>query len=118
MHAPTKELFLFSPNALRTPAISGHRLKQLSVSRCPRDDLDRIRLPDDVSKEIRTERHRTNVPARRHFGPGCHDLRGSGAHSEEQHVLSVVEKVGGNFPFSSNVFHISFFNIFFSNFST
>lgn len=96
MHAPTKELFLFSPNFARACDF-GPPLKQLSVSRCPRDDLDRIRLPDDVSKEVRTERDRTDVPARRHFGPSCYDLRGGGAHSKEQHVLLVVEKVGGNF---------------------
>lgn len=89
-------------------------LKQLSVSRCPRDDLDRIRLLDDVSKEVRTERDRTDVPPRRHFGSSCYDLRGSGAHSEE-HVLFIVEKVGGNFLFLLTCF-IYLFNIFFSNF--
>lgn len=77
----------------------GPPLKQLSVSRCPRDDLDRIRLPDDVSEEVRAERDRADLPARRHFGPSCYDLRGGGAPSEEQHVLFVVEKVGASFLF-------------------
>ena len=114
MHAPTKELFLFSPN-LAHACHFGPPLKQLSVSRYPRDDLDRIRLPDDVSKEIRSERDRTDVPPRRHFGPSCYDLRGSGAHSEEQHVLFVVEKVGGNILFLLTCFTYSF-NIVFPNF--
>lgn len=72
----------------------GPPLKRLSVSRCPHDDLDRIRLPDDVSKKIRTKRDGTDVPTRRYFDPGCHGLRGSGEFSDRHRGFLVVKKVG------------------------
>lgn len=91
MHAPTKSSFCFP---LVHACDFGPTLKRLSVSRCPRDDLDRIRLPDDVSKKIRTKRDWTDVPTRRYFDPGCHDLRGSDEFPDRQRVSLVVKKVG------------------------
>lgn len=57
-------------------------LKRLSVSRCPRDDMDRLRIPDDVPEEVWAECDWSHFPARRHFGPGRHDLRGG--HGDEK----------------------------------
>lgn len=61
----------------------GPPLKRLSVSRCPRDDMDRIRLPDDLPEEIRTECHRPDIPSGRHSGAGRNDLRGGDEHREK-----------------------------------
>lgn len=80
MHALLQTAFSLLPLCVR--ADFGPPLKRFSVSRCPRDDLDRIRLPDDVSKEIRAECCRTHLPSRRHSRPSCHHLRRSDEHSE------------------------------------
>lgn len=67
-----------------TACVSG-RLKHhcfYSVSGCSRDDLHRIRVPDDVSPEVRVQRSRLQLPAgRRHRPVGPHLQRCTTAES-------------------------------------
>lgn len=76
------------------PSLCWHRLKRHSVSRCPRDDLGRFRLPHDVPQALRPERDRRDLPRRRCARPGSSNLqRRDGHHSDGRQGLSLVGKV-------------------------
>lgn len=54
-----------------------------SVPGCPRDDMDRFRVPDDVSQEVRPERGGSHVPGRRDPCASCVVGRGDIQHGEQ-----------------------------------
>lgn len=70
-----------------------HRLKRHSVSRCPRDDLGRLRLPHDVPQALRPERVRTDLPRRRRARPGGFNLQRRDGHLDRRQGLSLAGKV-------------------------
>lgn len=73
---------------------SWHRLKRHSVSRCPRDDLGRFRLPHDVPQALRPECNRPDLPLRRRARPSSSNLqRRDGHFSDGRQGLSLVGKV-------------------------
>lgn len=65
-----------------------------SVSECSRDDLHRVRVPDDVSPEVRVQRSRLQLPAgRRHRPVGSHLQRCFGADSRAPYHPSHLGQV-------------------------
>lgn len=91
-----------------SPSLARHRLKRLSVSRCPRDDLGRLRLPHDVPQALRPERGRPDLPRRRRARPGGFNLQRRDGHLDGRQGLSLVGKVSvfglSSASFSSSTF--------------
>lgn len=73
--------------------LSDGRLKRFSVSRCPRDDLGRLRFPDDVSQAIRTERRGTDISRWRDSRTSRPNLRRCDECQERHQGSSLIEKV-------------------------
>lgn len=68
-------------------------LKQYSVSRCSRDDLDRFWFSDDVSQEIQPECCWPYLPCRHNSRASGFNLRWPNEHEVRQQSLSFIRKV-------------------------
>lgn len=75
----------------------GKPKKRRSVSRRPRDDMDRLRLPDDVSQAIRPERRGPDLPRSRRSGSGGPSLRRRDGNIDGQQGLPLAGRVSAFF---------------------